>query len=206
MATLSNTSRKYNQAAPNWHRKVHDLGYVDAYRNLIRTTIPHAETGQICDLGAGSGQMSLAYCDVHKAPEFLTLVDPARDMLGQAKKRLAKYDCNPTRLAIGLEEMDPGRHYSLILSAHMIETCADTSKAIAKISTHLVRGGKALIVISKPHICQWFIWLKWQHKWFSTCKIHAMAHAAGLVPEGVYPLSGRIPSRTSLGYLFHKPK
>jgi hypothetical protein len=94
----------------------------------------------------------------------------------------------------------------LVLGAHVIEHCADPTQALAKMYDLLAPGATLLLVISRPHWCQWFIWLLWRHRWYSEIRVRQMAKAAGLPCPICHRFTAGPPQRTSFGYSFSRPK
>lgn len=66
-------------------------------------------------------------------------------------------------------------------------------------------GGTLLMIISRPHWCQWFIWLRWRHRWFAAQKIRAAATSLNIGETEVFRFARGAPKRTSFGYAFFKP-
>ena len=88
----------------------------------------------------------------------------------------------------------------MILAAHVIEHLADPAAGLARLAGWLAPGGSLLLVASRPHWCQWPIWLRWRHRWFAPDAVAAMADAAGLRLAALHRFPAGPASRTSLGY------
>jgi ubiquinone/menaquinone biosynthesis C-methylase UbiE len=191
----------YDAAADRWSGMLRRLGYDLAYRRFLRRVLD-TRHGRVCDMGSGAGDLALAYVAEMGWPDDLVLVDPAPRMLAVAARRLAEARTVQARL----DRFTDADGFDLVMAAHLIEHCPDPGLALCQLARLARPGGKVLLVISKPHWCQWLIWLHWRHRWFAPDAVLALARTAGLVPLATVPFDHGPPQRTSLGYLFHSPK
>lgn len=200
---------RYDGAASWWHEKIRELGYRSAYEDLVRRAFEGQVASSVADIGTGSGDLAASYCSIVGAPERLALIDSSAAMLSQAIATVTDAQTVPGKLDTihsSLETLKADAQFELVLCAHVIEHCEDPQGALQSIAQHIEPGGKALLVVSRPHWCQWVIWLRWQHRWFSSSQVERMAQVAGLkVLRKFQPCFGP-PSRTSMGYLVHKAR
>lgn len=197
---------RYDSVAPKWGARISSLGYTQVYRGLIDQLDFNHTPKRICDVGAGSGTFSNAAISKFHHLDHLTLIEPSAAMLGQACQHLeTKTDALEYHQQT-LEQFTPTEPFDLTLGAHVIEHCPDPALALRKLFAITADGGALLLVISKPHWCQWLIWLRWRHRWYSKSAIFALATQADLPEPQVFQFSAGPPQRTSLGYIFRKPK
>ncbi len=207
IAQHTDLQSRYDSAAGWWRDKIHELGYRAAYEDLVRRALPSRPFPSVADVGTGTGDLAASYCKVSGIPADLTLIDNSAAMLDQAKiavEEVAGSGMTVKALHAPLSELSPDEHFDLVLCAHLIEHCPDPAEAFCRMSKLIKPGGSALLVISRPHWCQWIIWLRWQHRWFSEEQVEQMANAAGLRVLERLSLASGPPSRTSRGYLLRK--
>ena len=193
---------KYNHAASEWGEKMHRLGYIHAYSQFLKNQI--IASGPILDVGTGSGAFAQAWVAQMGSTE-MTLMDPSRAMLSAAQDSLHALGVSPKTTNTRVEDFDPPSQFSGILVAHVIEHCIDPETAFQSFARWLKPGGRLYIVVSRPHWCNWLIWLRYRHRWFKQQRVLQMAHDAGLDHQQSYSFSSGPPSRTSFAYLFSKP-
>jgi 2-polyprenyl-3-methyl-5-hydroxy-6-metoxy-1,4-benzoquinol methylase len=202
-------ARRYDRAAGGWTLRMAAMGYDAAYREFARLAVTLLPLPQsVCDIGCGSGNLSAAVLtEAGGRQPVLTLVDPSCRMLEQAVGRCAQRGVaaqfQHTTLA-GAR----GR-FEWVIAAHVIEHCPDPAEAFADLTALTQCGGAVLLIISRPHWCQWLIWPLWRHRWFAQGQVLRWAGAAGWTHILTHSFSAGPPSRTSLGYIFtvpHNPK
>lgn len=192
--------QRYNAAAPKWRRMLAKMGFPLAYQTLADHA-PRQRALRMVDLGVGSGDLSKAYCERRQRPLHHVLLDRSPAMLTEASKVFPK-------AALACEDLadhHPPIPYDMVLCAHVIEHCPSPQDALKHIARITTPGGSVLLAVSKPHVCQYLIWFKWRHRWFSEHDVVAMAQRAGLVPTTLVPFKHGVPSRVSQGYVFTKP-
>lgn len=193
---------KYDTAAPEWEQNIRRLGYWQAYSEFLNgRTI---NSGSILDAGTGTGALAQAWI-VENGSTDLTLMDPSTVMLATAQANLASLVATPKIINAQLEEYNPKSPYSVVLAAHVIELCECPQAALLKFTDWLEPGGQLFLIVSKPHWCNWLIWLRYRHRWFRESQIRQMALAAGLNHALTYKFQAGPPSFTSLAYIFTKP-
>ncbi|WP_172300428.1 bifunctional 2-polyprenyl-6-hydroxyphenol methylase/3-demethylubiquinol 3-O-methyltransferase UbiG [Pseudoruegeria sp. HB172150] len=200
MEQIALTAR-YDAAAPWWQGRIHALGYPAAYRRFFAAH-PAPDPGHVADIGCGCGDMAAAFLAAGHVPRSLTIADPSHEMLDRAALRFP----GPTEsIAQPLEHLNPAHPFDTLLAGHLIEHCADPAQAFRQLAAHLLPGGRLYLVASRPHWCQWLIRLRWNHRWYASGRITAWAASAGLILQTLYRFPAGPPSRTSLGFIFHKP-
>ncbi|GFE64065.1 class I SAM-dependent methyltransferase [Litoreibacter roseus] len=192
----------YDRAAPRWGKQVARLGYGTAYEDFLSGhTIPD---GPVLDVGTGDGIFARSWIAQNGSTDF-TLLDPSAAMLEHARNQFARSGLCPRLVNSSLEGFDPDNGFCAILAAHVFEHFADPWTALSILARGLRPSGKLFLVISKPHWCNWLIWIRFRHRWFAPEQIVHMALDAGLTHQMTHDFKCGPPSRTSLGYIFTKP-
>ncbi len=125
-------------------------------------------------------------------------------MLGEAGQWFETAGLTVRLIHSRLEDCRLEQTFQTILASHVIEHCDDPGDALARLAGHLAPDGRLILSVSKPHWCNWLIWLRFRHKWFRPDTIRDLASNAGLTRIAVHHFSSGPPSRTSLGYVFRK--
>jgi demethylmenaquinone methyltransferase/2-methoxy-6-polyprenyl-1,4-benzoquinol methylase len=198
-------TRRYEKAASGWAAGLARLGYDRAYRGFLAQAMPAGGGAAVCDMGAGAGDLAIAYLHYAGWPKKLVLVDPSAAMLAKARQRLSDGAGRARLVRSRLEEFDAPEAFDIVMAAHLIEHCANPVQAMGRLAALARAGGRVVLVVSKPHWCQWLIWLRWRHRWFRPETLVDLASRAGLVTGGILSFETGPPRRTSLGYLFQKP-
>lgn len=187
----------YATAAPWWADRMRGLGYEAAYGEMLDQLVP-TRPGAVCDMGAGTGTLAAALVARLGWPDRLTLVDRSAAMLAQARAVLPGAEC----VASTLDGYGVQGAFDLVTSAHLIEHLDDPVAGLRAMTRLLTPGGRLLLIVSRPHWCQWVIWLRWRHRWFAPDTVQAMARAADLRPLATTGFASGPPRRTSRAYLF----
>ncbi|QHQ35832.1 class I SAM-dependent methyltransferase [Algicella marina] len=193
---------RYDAAAARWDADIARLGYLAAYRAMLRGQTLAA--GPVLDIGTGTGAFARAWV-AEGGSQGITLADPSRHMLDRAAASLRTRGITPECRCHALASLPPAPRWRAILAAHVIEHCPDAHTAVGALATALTPGGRLYLVVSRPHWCNWLIWLRFRHRWYSAAQIIAFAEAAGLTLHCVRRFPAGPPARTSLGYIFTKP-
>lgn len=193
---------KYENAAPTWTKKAARLGYTSAYTHFLTSKV--LTTGSVLDVGAGTGTFALSWIEAGGSKE-LTLIDPSRAMLEQARSQFKLRGLRPKVVACDFEGFQSDTKFDAILASHVLEHLGDPLSAMRRFAQMLSAGGRLYLNVSKPHWCNWIIWLRYRHRWFRPETVCEMALAAGLGEVKVHDFRTGPPSRTSLGYIFSKP-
>ncbi|RED18406.1 class I SAM-dependent methyltransferase [Pontivivens insulae] len=196
-------AQKYDHAAPLWGQKVTQLGYTAAYDGFLSGQV--AETGAVLDVGTGTGAFARSWIRQGGSPA-MTLLDPSPAMLAMARRSLATHGLTPWTICAPMEHLPQDARYDAILGAHVLEHFDPAQDGFQRLAHHLAPGGRLYLVISKPHWCNWLIWLRYRHRWYAPGRIEVMARQAGLIPMRTHRFHAGPPSRTSLGYIFTKPE
>lgn len=197
------TIARYDRAASNWELRIFQNGYLTAYQELLKSEIKGS--GRVLDAGTGTGTFARVWAEAGGSRD-LTLFDPSWKMLNAAQANLATINVIPKIVQARVEDFEPQTPYATILAAHVIEHCAAPGMALRHFADWLEPGGRLFLVVSKPHWCNWLIWLRFRHRWFSAKTVLQMASNVGLTPLKTHAFQSGPPSRTSLGYLFLKPE
>ncbi len=193
------TISTYDRAAGTWDKSVQRLGYHHAYQRFLR---PHVTgIGPVLDVGTGTGLFAQEWMSAGGSCD-LTLMDPSTVMLNAARARFDAMNIAVNTLNVGLEDYRASNCFQTILAAHAIEHCADPAAALRELASQLLPGGRIILVISKPHWCNWLIWLRFRHRWFAPHVVRDWADAAGLTTIETHRFAAGPPARTSLGYVF----
>jgi demethylmenaquinone methyltransferase/2-methoxy-6-polyprenyl-1,4-benzoquinol methylase len=197
-----NTSTRYEKAAPTWSRKLSRHGYDRAYSGfLVKSALA---SGAVLDVGTGTGTFAISWVEAGGSTD-LTLLDPSTAMLEQASSHFSQRGLCPKVVNCEFEDFSNDTKFDAILASHVLEHFPDPSGAIHRFAQKLSPGGCLYLIVSKPHWCNWMIWLRFRHQWFRPEIICEMAQDAGLTGLRLHTFRKGPPSRTSLGYIFSKP-
>ena len=192
----------YNAAAAHWHDKISALGYPDAYCMAIATLLPTPRAiHRLMDAGCGAGDFAAAYLHLRRAPDVLTLLDPAAAMLHEAAARLQGKAPETQLLNMPLQDVPPCPAQDLILCAHVIDHCPDPVQAIRTLGHALARNGAMILIVTKPHWCTWITRRLWRHRSYTPDQILQAIVAAGLICRRDMGFAAGPPGRTSHAYL-----
>lgn len=192
---------KYDQAAPTWGKKLTRLGYNNAYGSFLAGHT--VSGGPVLDVGTGDGTFAQSWVEACGSAE-LTLLGPSSVMLEHAKTQFSRQGILPNLVNCGLEEFLPRQSFDAVLAAHVLEHFDDPPAGLRLLARCLTPAGRLFLVVSKPHWCNWLIWLRFRHRWFSPERVCQMAQNADLTHRMTYTFQAGPPSRTSLGYIFTK--
>lgn len=194
--------RLYNSAAAKWHDRMAALGYDDAYRAALASLLDaDARRHRVMDAGCGAGSFARAYVAQRGGPDVLTLADPAAAMLHEAATCLAGSASETVLLNCGIEALPVYPTQDLILCAHVIDHCADPVRALRALGQTLAHGGAMLLIVTKPHWCNWLIWLNWRHRSYRPSRMLEAIIAADLTCPRDMGFAKGPPRRTSHAYL-----
>jgi SAM-dependent methyltransferase len=202
LTTPRDLRRLYNAVAPVWHSKIALLGYGDAYRAAIAALIPACRHPlRVMDVGCGAGSFARAYVQERGQIEVLTLVDPAVDMLHEAEACLVGDAGEVVVLNRSIDALPNFPSQDIILCAHVLDHCAGPVRAIRALGASLAPRGAIVLIVTKPHWCNWLIWPAWRHKSYRPSQIHEAVVAAGLTCPRDMGFADGPPRRTSHAYL-----
>ncbi len=192
----------YERAAPKWDKKLYKMGYNHAYREFLKH---HIEvTKPVLDVGTGTGIFAYAWVQAGGS-QNLTLLDTSSNMLQRAKIRFENNAIRTHLVQKDLMAFQPRRLFSTILAAHVLEHFDQPKTVLEKLFNCLMPGGQLILILSKPHWCNWLIWLRYRHRWFAAEEFIKLANSAGFKNHQIHEFTSGPPSRTSLGYVLKKP-
>lgn len=200
MTTQPDLTQAYDAAASQWRTKIEGLGYGAAYRWLIARTGLQTAGAQVLDAGCGTGDFSRALIEVAGPPRSLALLDPSNAMVASATRSLTHIAQDLCPLIAGLEDA-PKHPHDIILCAHVIEHFSEPVTPLKLLKTQLAPDGRLLLVVSKPHWCNWIIWVRWRHRMITPQDMLAHLQSVGLscIWDAGFPAGP--PSRSSHAYL-----
>jgi ubiquinone/menaquinone biosynthesis C-methylase UbiE len=199
-----NLEQAYDKATVWWPKSISKMGVPAAYDDFIRRACPPGPIKSMIDAGTGCGDLAIAVCTVKGAPAELTLIDTSVNMLGQAAPRFTSFGSSLKCHHGSIFDVEITTQADLVLAGHLVEHCADPQLAIRRLADFTRPGGSLLMIISRPHWCNWLIWLRWRHRWFKPHQIKSWGQNVGLETPTVFSLRYGSPKRTSLGYSFRK--
>jgi SAM-dependent methyltransferase len=200
MTTQTNLTQSYDVAASRWRTKIEGLGYAAAYRWLIAECGLRTDGAQVLDAGCGTGDFSRALIEVAGQPKCLTLLDTSAEMVAIAARSLMHIAPVLHPLTSSLEDR-PTCAQDIILCAHVIEHFANPVTALSLLKAQLATNGRLLLVVSKPHWCNWIIWVRWRHRIIAPKRMQEHFEAAGLHCKWDAGFPAGPPSRSSHAYL-----
>ncbi|WP_298262180.1 class I SAM-dependent methyltransferase [uncultured Litoreibacter sp.] len=192
---------QYENAAPTWNKKVSRLGYSKAYTEFLAQGA--LRSGPVLDVGTGTGTFASSWLEAGGSSD-LSLLDQSTEMLKQARQHFALRGVSPKIINSKFDDFSTDTKFDAILAAHVLEHFENPAEAMRKFARTLAPQGRLYLVVSKPHWCNWVIWLRFRHRWFAPEVIQEMAQDAGLSEVAVHSFLSGPPSRTSFGYIFSK--
>jgi SAM-dependent methyltransferase len=110
----------------------------------------------------------------------LTLLDPSPSMRAPADAAVQGCSIAPEIVDAAMEDYRPDSRYSVILAAHVDEHSHDSAAAFRRFSDWLEPRGRLVMVVSRPHWCNWLIWPCYRHRWYSEGEMVGLGgHAKG---------------------------
>jgi ubiquinone/menaquinone biosynthesis C-methylase UbiE len=204
MSKIFSLEKAYDDAAPLWQKKLRHLDVPKAYEDFVSRAMPNAHVDSIVDVGTGCGDLAAAACDVLGNPQKLVLIDSSANMLSYAKPRFACRDIDTECWHGDMFKIATRPKADLVLAGHVIEHCADPILAIKQLGDFLKPQGTLLLVVSKPHWCNWLIWLRWRHRWYKPEQIEAWAKFMGFAQVETFSMRYGALQRTSAGFRLKK--
>jgi ubiquinone/menaquinone biosynthesis C-methylase UbiE len=162
---------------------------------------PCLQVRRLMDVGCGAGDFARAYLRLRGAPDVLTLLDPAAAMLHEAATRLKGTAAETLLLPMPMADLPPYPSQDLILCAHAIDHCPDPVQAIRALGAALAPRGAIVLIVTKPHWCNWLLWLRWRHRSYRPTQVFEAVVTAGLTCPRDMGFERGPPRRTSHAYL-----
>lgn len=205
MPQNSETTAKYDHAAPRWGDKMRSLGYYNAYLGFLsHPDFRPEKQARVIDVGAGTAAFSEAWVAVNGAPADLLLIDSSPAMLQRGRAAIERYNMKPRTALCRLEDTAKYGPADEILAAHIIEHIPNPVFALDCLRSLVRPGGRLRLVVSKPHWCNAIVWMQWRHRCYTPEKIRELAAKQGLELEAEYAFPHGPPSRTSWGYIIRR--
>lgn len=186
--------------ANRWRSKIEGLGYAAAYRWLIDQTGLRTQGAEVLDAGCGTGDFSRALIEVAGQPKCITLLDSSAAMVATATRSLTHMAPDLRPLTASLQDA-AAMPNDIVLCAHVIEHFADPVRALRLLQAQLAPDGRLLLVVSKPHWCNWIIWVRWRHKMIKPKQMLQYLRTADLLCIWDAGFPAGPPSRSSHAYL-----
>lgn len=196
---------QYDKFSNTWASMLERHGFSRAYQGLFDRVSFNMRNKSVCDVGTGSGDFALALANSRGRLQSLTLVDPSLSMLDVAVHRLSPMCDDLSACPCRLEDLPEHQTFDVVLAAHVLEHCLAPQDGLASLFRLLKPGGILVLSVSKPHICQWLIWLRWRHQWFGDAQMKAMLSSAGFAVSCCYAYPEGIPERVSRAYVVQRP-
>lgn len=200
MTTHNTLTQSYDMAASRWRTKIEGLGYAAAYRWLVDQTQLSTQAVTVLDAGCGTGDFTRALIEVAGPPKSVTLLDPSPEMVATAKRSLTYIVPNLRPLTASLQNA-PVMAHDIVLCAHVIEHFANPAEALRLLKSQLAPDGRLLLVVSKPHWCNWIIWVRWRHRMIKPKHMLRQLKIAELHCTWDAGFPAGPPSRSSHAYL-----
>ena len=132
-------TRRYDRAAPDWHRTLDWLGVPAAYETLLHSVLAEDMAGlptadlRVLDCGIGTGALSCALARVLPAPFSLDAIDISPGMLERAGGRLgaAGLDASLRQGDVRALPYAAGA-FDLVMTGHVLEHLADPGPALSE--------------------------------------------------------------------------
>ncbi|WP_298959556.1 class I SAM-dependent methyltransferase [uncultured Roseibium sp.] len=193
-------AERYEKGADRWALTLERLGFPAAYRFLFSRLGLTLHDKDVCDVGTGCGDFTAALFEVSGQAKSLTLVDPSLTMLQRARKRLKFAGRQVQSMPVRLDELTLQKTHDLVLGAHVLEHLDDPEHGLRHFYDLLKPGGRLVLSVSKPHLCQGFIWLRWRHRWYHEDDVCDLLQRAGFQSIEVHRFPNGVPARCSHAY------
>ena len=183
-------TRRYDRAAPGWHRMLDRLGMPDAYETLLRSVLAEDAAGliaagpRVLDCGVGTGALSCALAQVLPAPFRLDAIDISPGMLERAGGRLrdAGLEASLRQGDMRTLPYDAGT-FDLVMTGHVLEHLADPGPALGEMARVLKPGGLLIACLTRRSPLGAWVQLKWRTHRVTAGQAESWLSEAGL--EGV---------------------
>ncbi len=176
-------TRRYDRAAPGWHRTLDRLGVPDAYESLLRSELSGVDAAglRVLDCGIGTGALSCALARVLPAPFRLDAIDISPRMLERAGGRLreAGLDASLRQGDVRALPYDAGA-FDLVITGHVLEHLADPGPALGEMARVLKPGGLLIACLTRRSPLGAWVQLKWRTHRVTPAQAESWLHEGGL--------------------------
>lgn len=185
--TVEELSQAYDIAAPRWHQSIRRMGFIRAYQSIFEQLqangrfSPTEAPFSLLDTGIGTGGLSQAFLNVHRAPTQLTGIDISQHMLAQTKENLRPYSAQYTMLQQDIQHLSlPDNHFDLVMGAHVLEHLPDMAQGLKEMVRVAKPGAPILLIITRRSIASAWLHLFWQIKTITRNALPNLLANAGL--------------------------
>ena len=195
-------TRRYDRAAPGWHRTLDRLGVPDAYETLLRGVLAEDAAGlaaadlRVLDCGIGTGALSCALARVRPAPFRLDAIDISPRMLERAGVRLRDAGLDAALRQGDVRDMpyEPGA-FDLVMTGHVLEHLADPGPALGEMLRVLKPGGLLIACLTRRSPLGAWVQLKWRTHRVTPAQSESWLRQSGLEDVRCRPFRRRALSR-----------
>ena len=180
-------TRRYDRAAPGWHRTLDRLGVPDAYEALLRGVLVEDAAGlptadlRVLDCGIGTGALSCALARVVPTPFRLDAVDISPAMLERAGARLRDAGLDASLRQGDVRDMPyESGAFDLVMIGHVLEHLSDPGPALAEMMRVLKPGGLLVACLTRRSPLGAWVQLKWRTHRVTPAQAESWLRRSGL--------------------------
>ncbi len=209
--TAHQLAGKYDAAAANWHRRIAQLGYLSAYRDLMTTlqqdgllaALPDKVSALDC--GIGTAAFSLALAQTLTRPVEVSGIDLSPEMVRQADNvlRQAGVPATVRQGEVGDMPFEDGA-FDLVAAAHTLEHLPEPLVGLREMVRVLRPGGLLILSVTQPGVLGVWLQWRWGNHTFSPALLTQLLAAAGLTRLRVCPFRTGLARWSSLAYVGSK--
>ena len=181
--SVEELSRKYNAAAPGWHRSIERMGFIDAYRSLFSQIQIGGQNSRmsVLDIGIGTGGLSQALLDSEDRPVDLTGIDISAEMLEQARLNLSGRVASGQYSRQDIQRLNfADNQFDLTMGAHVLEHLADMRLGLSEMIRVTKPGAPILLIITRRGVASSWLHLLWKIRAVRPREIQSIFIEAGL--------------------------
>lgn len=180
-------TRRYDRAAPGWHRTLDRLGVPDAYETLLRSVLAEDAAGlptadlRVLDCGIGTGALSCALARVLPAPFRLDAIDISPLMLERAGVRLRDSGLDASLRQGDVRDLPYGPGvFDLVMAGHVLEHLSDPGPALGEMMRVLKPGGLFIAFVTRRSPLGAWVQLKWRTHRVTPAQAESWLRRSGL--------------------------
>lgn len=180
-------TRRYDRAAPGWHRTLDRLGVPDAYERLLRSVLAEEAPGlngadlRVLDCGIGTGALSCALARALPAPFSLDAIDISPRMLERAGDRLREAGLDASLRQGDVRSLPyVAGVFDLVMTGHVLEHLADPGPALGEMARVLKPGGLLIACLTRRSPLGAWVQLKWRTHRVTPAQAESWLSAGGL--------------------------